>query len=178
MPTAIEFSKKVERFSQKLEPAAFHLTRDMEDAKDLLQETVMKAITNHDKFREGTNLKAWLFTIMKNIFINNYRRKKKKNTIIDSTDNLYYINSSAHDLPNYGEMMLNMQDLNNAVNQLTPDYKKPFMMHFEGYKYEEIAEEMEVPIGTIKSRIHLARKRLKKIIYQFNLKAQKKDKED
>lgn len=160
--STLEFNQKITDFSQNLKPAAINLTKNMEEAQDLIQETVFKALTNKDKFQEGTNLSAWMYTIMKNIFINNYRRKKKKNTIIDSTDNLFYINSHAHNIPNEGEININLEALEKEVVTLRSDYKVPFMMHFEGYKYEEIAETLQLPIGTVKSRIHLARKELKK----------------
>ena len=109
-----------------------------------------------------------MYTIMKNIFINNYRRKKKKNTIMDSTDNLYYINTAAHEIPNRGEMNINLQDIHEAISKLKPEYRVPFMMHFEGFKYDEIADELDLPIGTVKSRIHLARKELKDELRHFD----------
>lgn len=165
-----EFNEKVFRFSKNLKPAAINFTRNLEDARDLIQETVYKAISNKDKFKDGTNIKAWMYTIMKNIFINNYRKSKKKNTVIDSTDNLFYINSAAHELPNGGEDELNVEDIQKEVDELKDDYRVPFLMHFKGFKYEEIAEELSLPIGTVKSRIHLARKDLKKKLkyYQRN----------
>lgn len=165
--TGAEFNNRVITFVENMEPIALNLTKDMEDARDLLQETMYKAFTNRDKFTDGTNLKAWLYTIMKNIFINNYRRQKKKNTIIDTTDNFYYINQAAHDLPNEGESEMNMEDIQKAIDKLNETYRKPFLMHYRGFKYDEIAEEMEVPIGTVKSRIHLARKQLRKQLPMF-----------
>ena len=92
--STIEFDRQFNKMSTLLHAFAYNLTKNVEDAKDLFQETAFRAMTNRDKFRAGTNLKAWLFTIMKNIFINNYRKKVKANTIMDSTDNLYYINLS------------------------------------------------------------------------------------
>ena len=165
--TVIEFNNRVVNFVEGMEPIALNLTRDMEDARDLLQETMYKAFVNRDKFTDGTNLKAWLYTIMKNIFINNYRRQKKKNTIFDSVDSFYYLNLPGQDVPNEGESEVNLEDIYKAVNKLNGTYRKPFLMHYEGYKYEEIAEDMDVPIGTIKSRIHLARKQLKKKLPMF-----------
>lgn len=165
--TVLEFNNRVVNFVENMEPIALNLTKDFEDARDLLQETMYKAFTNRDKFKEGTNLKAWLYTIMKNIFINNYRRQKKKNTIIDSTDNFYYLNLAAPDVPNEGESDMNLENIYEAINKLNEAYRKPFLMHYKGYKYEEIAEEIEVPIGTVKSRIHLARKHLKKLLPMF-----------
>lgn len=159
--SGVTFDERILQFSGYLKPVALGFTKDVESAKDLIQETYYKALSNKDKFREGTNLKAWLYTIMKNIFINKYRRKKKTNVILDTTESNYYINSAARDTPNEGEVQLNMKDLNKAINKLHQEYREPFSMHFKGYKYKEIADHLDLPIGTVKSRIHLARKNLK-----------------
>jgi RNA polymerase sigma-70 factor (ECF subfamily) len=143
---------------------AYNLTKNMEDAKDLYQETAFRAITNRDKFLPGTNFKAWMFTIMKNIFINNYRKKVKANTIFDSTDNQYFINSTSTMVRNEGETNIMMEELDGMVNALDESVQIPFVMHYEGYKYQEIAEELQLPLGTVKSRIFFARKELKEKI--------------
>lgn len=162
--TKIQFSQAVVDFSSNLKPFAINLTQDNEEADDLIQETVYKALVNQEKFREGTNLKAWLFTIMKNIFINGYRRKSKRKTIVDTTDNLFYINSSTANvaIDNRSEANFMMEDITKAIIDLTDDYRIPFMMHYKGYKYQEIAEDLNLPLGTVKSRIFFARKELKK----------------
>ncbi|MEX0967318.1 MAG: RNA polymerase sigma factor [Bacteroidia bacterium] len=159
--TTQAFNTQVIDSSTSLKPIALSLTKDSEDANDLIQETMLRAISSKDKFREGTNLKAWLYTIMKNIFINNYRRKMKRNTIIDTTDNNYFINSTDRTIYNNGESNLNMEDIDKAFSRMSPDFKVPFLMHFKGFKYQEIANDLELPIGTVKSRIHFARKELK-----------------
>jgi len=166
--TALEFNQKVVQVEDSLTNSAMGLTKDFEDAKDLVQETLYKAMANRDKFKEGTNLKAWLYTIMKNIFINNYRRRRKQSTIFDSTDNLYLINSAGENVPNEGESALNMEDIERNLRKIKKAYRKPFLMHFQGFKYDEIAEEEELPIGTVKSRIHLARKMLKEKLAPMN----------
>lgn len=157
----LDFNVRVLDLTKSLKPFALKLTRDMEDAEDLLQETMFRAFSNEDKFEEGTNLKAWLFTIMKNIFINNYRKKVKRNTLIDTTDNMYYINSSSTVLPNEGETSFVMNDIQQAILELSNEFRVPFMMHFKGYKYHEISEKLNLPLGTVKSRIFFARKALK-----------------
>jgi RNA polymerase sigma-70 factor (ECF subfamily) len=86
--SVINFQSEVKTATVVLKPHAMRLTRDINDAEDLIQETIVRALTNEDKFQEGTNIKAWLFTIMKNIFINDYRKKSKRNTVIDTTDNM------------------------------------------------------------------------------------------
>ena len=118
-------------------------------------------IRDRDKFTPGTNFKAWLFTIMKNIFINNYRKKVKSATIVDTTDNLYYLNSGNVSLENEGSRNLFMQELMGIINQLEDSIRIPFEMHYDGFKYQEIADELNLPLGTVKSRIFFARKELK-----------------
>jgi RNA polymerase sigma-70 factor (ECF subfamily) len=137
------------------------LTKDSEDANDLLQETMLKAFTNREKFAEGTNLKAWLYTIMKNTFITNYQRLIRKNTFIDTTDNLHFINSFNTATYNLAYSTFSMEDIDKAVESIDEAYRLPFIMHFRGFKYHEIAEKLHIPIGTVKNRIHIARKELK-----------------
>ena len=159
--TNIEFNSKLDQITNLLHSFAYNLTKNMEDAKDLFQETSYRALTNIDKFRPGTNFKAWVFTIMKNIFINNYRKKVKANTLIDSTENLYYINSGKVVIDNQGDSNIMMQELTKMVEALDNSTKIPFLMHYQGFKYQEIAEKLELPLGTVKSRIFFARKELK-----------------
>lgn len=145
---------------------AFNLTKSNDDAKDLLQETFLRALMNQGKFQEGTNIKAWLLTIMRNIFINNYRKKSKTKVLFDSTDNLYILNSGPNHIGNQGETNMLMQELNGMITELDDTIRYPFIKHFEGYKYQEIAEDMQLPLGTVKSRIFFARKDLKHKIEQ------------
>ena len=162
MTTSINnFQSDIIKISAAMRPFAYSLTKDMDDAKDLVQETLFKALKYKDKFSEGTNIKAWLYTIMRNIFINNYRRKVKQNTLVDTSDNQFLINSTSNVVRNQGENNMIMKDISTAINELKPDVKVPFMMHFEGFKYQEIAEELALPLGTVKSRIFIARKELK-----------------
>ncbi|EMS34275.1 RNA polymerase ECF-type sigma factor [Mariniradius saccharolyticus AK6] len=165
--TTLEFSYSLNKLSSSLKPFALKLTRDMDDANDLLQDTMVKAFTNKDKFTEGTNLKAWLYTIMKNTFITNYQRMVRRGTFVDTTDNLHYINSGDILVENgaFGDFAID--DINNAIEKLEEVYKVPFMMHFRGFKYHEIAEKLNIPIGTVKNRIHIARKLLKGDLYMY-----------
>jgi RNA polymerase sigma factor (sigma-70 family) len=159
--TTVEFSYSVNEASGSLKPFALKLTRDLDDANDLLQDTMLKAFSNRDKFAEGTNLKAWLYTIMRNTFVTNYHRMMKRGTFVDTTDNLHYLNSAGATIENgvYGNFA--MTDIRAAIDQLDDVYKIPFEMYFRGFKYLEIAEKMQIPIGTVKNRIHIARKLLK-----------------
>lgn len=159
--TSVEFSSNLHEISAALKPFALKLTKDSEDANDLLQETMLKAFTNRDKFAEGTNLKAWLYTIMKNTFITNYQRLVRRNTFIDTTENLHYINSSENITQNLAFSTFAMEDINKAIEKLEESFRQPFIMHFRGFKYHEIAEKLHIPIGTVKNRIHIARKELK-----------------
>ena len=156
-----EFNHKFQELSKSLNAFAYNLTKDSEEAKDLYQETAYRAITNRDKFRTGTNLKAWLFTIMKNIFINNYRKKSKANTIVDKTDNLYFLNSSGVSIENGAGTNIMMKELKEMIKALDESIRIPFEMHYIGYKYQEIADHLKLPLGTVKSRIFFARRALK-----------------
>ncbi|MDI9881754.1 RNA polymerase sigma factor [Flectobacillus longus] len=165
--TAIEFSFHIGRVSKSLKPFAMKLTRDYEDANDLLQDTLLKAFTNRDKYTEGTNLKAWLYTIMKNTFITNYQKMVRKNTFIDTSDNLHYINSLESSTDNSAASSFALNDIENAVKSLDEAYRMPFIMYFRGFKYHEIADKLNIPIGTVKNRIHIARKELKDKLHMY-----------
>ena len=159
-----EFQNNFDKLSTILHSFAYNLTKNSEDAHDLYQETAYRAFTNQDKFQAGTNFKAWLLTIMKNIFINNYRKRMKANTIMDSTDNMYYINSGSVAVRNGGESNMMMEELSKMIDSLDDSIRIPFIMHYEGFKYQEIADELDLPLGTVKSRIFFARKELKDFI--------------
>ena len=157
----LEFYNRFHQMSSVLTAFAYNLTKNTEESKDLFQETAFRAMTNIDKFRPDTNLKAWLFTIMKNIFINNYRKKSKANTIIDDTENLYYINTGGAAINNEAESNMILDELSGLIESLDDSIKVPFMMHYQGFKYQEIADQLDLPLGTVKSRIFFARKELK-----------------
>jgi RNA polymerase sigma-70 factor (ECF subfamily) len=160
----VEFNQLLVSNTDFLKPFAFTLTRDNETAKDLLQETLFRALANKDKYHVGTNIKAWLYTIMRNIFINNYRRKQKQHTIFDSTPNDFFLNYQQVTVNNGADSTLKMKEIQTALHNLPEIFKKPFLLYFEGFKYHEIAEMLDEPLGTIKSRIHFARKLLKEQI--------------
>jgi RNA polymerase sigma factor (sigma-70 family) len=165
--SSIEFNQIVINNAEYLKPFAVTLTRDNETAKDLLQETMFRAFANKEKYNVGTNIKAWLYTIMRNIFINDYRRKAKQNTILDSSDNDYLINSKQLAVANSAESTLKVKEIQQAVHQLPSIFRQPFELYFDGYKYNEIAIVLKEPLGTIKSRIHFARKLLKEQLTRF-----------
>ena len=162
--STLEFDDRFYQMTSMLQAFAYNLTKNSEDAKDLYQETAFRAMTNREKFRAGTNFKAWLFTIMKNIFINNYRRRVKRNTILDSSDNLYYLNSGWDSVGNRAETDIFMKELKEMITNLDETLRTPFLLHYRGFKYQEIADQLGMPLGTIKSRIFFARKELKALI--------------
>lgn len=165
--TALEFSYALNQSTKALKPFALRLTKDSDDAADLLQDTVLKAFTHREKFSDGTNLKAWMYTIMKNTFITNYQKLVKRKTFIDTTENLHFINSSAALVSNAGESSFIMQDIQKALTCLDSVFREPFLMYFHGFKYHEIADSLSIPIGTVKNRIHLARKELKDALKMY-----------
>lgn len=165
--TALEFSYQVGNFSKFLKPFALRLTRDSDDANDLVQDTLVKAYTNREKYADGTNLKAWLFTIMKNTFITQYQRMVRRNTFIDTTENLHFINSSDSLQENNAVNHFIKEDIDKALFLTEEIYRVPFLMYFKGFKYHEIAEELNLPIGTVKNRIHIARKMLKSSLKMY-----------
>lgn len=165
--STIEFNQMLVKNADFLKPFAITLTRDSEAAKDLFQETLYRALANKDKYNVGTNIKAWLYTIMRNIFINNYRRKVKQNVIFDSTPNEFLINQSQAVTINGAESTLRLKDIQAAIHNLPEIFRNPFLLYFDGFKYHEIAEMLDEPLGTIKSRIHFARKLLKTQIHRF-----------
>lgn len=165
--TRFEFNTLVVQHTESLRGYALHFTRDDEDANDLVQDTMLKAVTYHGKFKEGTNLKGWLYTIMKNTFINNYRRFVKTSGLVSQSNeisNAHLVHSAA---TNAGESKFVMEDIKDAMADLSDEYYVPFSMYFEGYKYHEIAEHLQIPIGTVKTRIHVARRTMKKALHAY-----------
>ncbi len=158
--TAIEFNYKLLGLQKNLKYFAYTLTSNYDDAQDLLQETYLKALNNRDKFTANTNFKAWTFTIMKNTFINNYRKNVRNNTIVDKTDDLYFLNLSKKSKMGLPDSDYAAKEITEKINTINKDQRKPFEMYNEGYKYKEIAEKLDLSIGTVKSRIFFTRKKL------------------
>ncbi len=161
--TTIEFNCQFNSLQHKLLPFAYRLTNNVEDAKDLIQETALRAYNNKEKFETGTNFKAWVTTIMRNTFINIYRKKKNRATSSEPTDSYIFINEN-HAVDNSAHSNMMMLELDGIMRSLDKIYRTPFQLFFEGYKYEEIAENMNLPIGTVKSRIFFARQKLMETI--------------
>lgn len=157
----ISLNREICDHKSALDLFARKFTNDLEDANDLVQDTMIKALRYSDLYKEGTNLKGWLYTIMRNTFINSYRKVSRKNNIIDTTEELSSAQLKTSAAVNLGENKFIMEDINKALAVLEPAHSVPFLMYFEGYKYHEIADELKIPIGTVKTRIHMARQVLK-----------------
>ena len=147
------FRKDLLAVQEELLRFAYKLTADREEANDLLQETSLKALDNEDKYEPDTNFKGWMYTIMRNIFINNYRKIVREQTFVDQTDNLYHLSMPQDSGFASTEGAYDLKEMHRIVNSLPRDYKVPFSMHVSGFKYREIAERLGLPLGTVKSRI-------------------------
>ncbi len=161
------FQAKLLGLQSNLLNFAYILTSNRDDAYDLLQDTTLKALDNEDKYVDNVNFKGWVFTIMRNIFINNYRKVVRSATIMDQTEDLYHLNlpqDSGFETP---EGSVAAKEITAAINSFSDDYRIPFSMHVAGYKYNEIAEKMNLPLGTVKSRIFFARQRLQQTLKDY-----------
>ena len=165
--TTIEFNNNLIGLKSNMMKFALSLTADHTRAEDLVQDTFMKAITYQDKFVDYTNLKAWVFTIMKNTFINNYRRSVKENTIIDSSAELYFLSMPQDSGFESPESNYSTEEINRVIESLEDEFRIPFQMHVQGFKYKEIADKLDLKIGTVKSRIFFTRKKLMEQLSDF-----------
>ncbi len=161
------FEQELLRAQDDLLRFALKLTSDHDDAQDLLQETSLKALDNREKYTPATNFKGWLYTIMRNLFINNYRKVMRDNTFVDRTENLYHINLSEDSGFESTEKAYDIKEIHRAVHALPKEYRIPFAMHISGFKYREIAEKLNLPIGTVKSRIFFTRQKLQRELKDF-----------
>lgn len=161
------FIMKNKRFEEQLvesqgvlENFAFSLTHNQEEAKDLVQETFLKAILHQKAYQKDTNLRAWLFTIMKNSFINNYRKNKRIQSVITKEDSTPWVNNIPSNVIYQADHNTQYSQILTLINTLPEEQRIPFKMMTQGFKYCEIAKKFNIPIGTVKSRIFLARKKL------------------
>lgn len=163
----LDFQTELVAMQEELLRFAYKLTGDDEEANDLLQETSLKALDNQDKFEPDTNFRGWMYTIMRNIFINNYRKMVRDQTFVDHTDNLYHLSQSQDSEFDSTEAAYDLKEIHRAVNRLPKEYRIPFSMHVSGFKYREIAERLGLPLGTVKSRIFFTRQRLQAELKDF-----------
>lgn len=154
-----------------LESFAMKFTSNLDDANDLVQDTIIKAIRYVHLYQQGTNLRAWLYTIMKNTFINNYRSGVRRKAVVTITEDLTIYQTQKNTAKNLGENRFVLEDINKALANLESAHAIPFLRYFEGYKYHEIAAELNIPIGTVKTRIHMARQALKNQLKMYKSRA-------
>ena len=165
--TIDQFTTYASKHDNALRNFAMKFTRDLDDANDLMQDTMVKAIRYFDHFEEGTNMKGWLFTIMRNTFINNYRKGLKARDLVTQSEDVSSANLVFSATGNQAVNDFVMGDIKGALAKLPQQLSIPFVRYVEGYKYHEIAEEMNIPLGTVKTRIHEARKHLSKMLKMY-----------
>jgi len=166
--STLEFQHQLLGFRQQLYYFALSLTKDRDNAMDLVQDSLMRALTYREKFQDNTNFKAWLYTIMKNTFINGHRRNKRSRAIMETVEHVREAAGRAQ-VPNSTDGLVRMGEIQRSLDRLHPAFREPFTMHHEGYKYHEIADHLSIPVGTVKSRIFQARQRLMGMLTDLNV---------
>ncbi len=167
MADSSTFKQKLMGLQGNLLNFAYQLTTSRESAQDLVQDTTLKVLDNESKYVDNVNFKGWVFTIMRNIFINNYRRQVRSATVVDTTEDLYHLNLSQESGLSTPEGSFAAKEISNAIQNFSEEYRVPFSMYVAGYKYSEIADKMGLPLGTVKSRIFFARKRLQTLLKDY-----------
>jgi len=160
--TTVQFQEKILSIQKNMYSFALLLTANRYDAEDLLQETMLRVLNNRGKYVDNINFKGWVLTIMRNIFINNYRKELRSQVVIDQTDDLYRLNVSADSNRGNPEETMTLKEIKYTINCLSDDLKIPFSMYLDGYKYNEISDKLSLPLGTVKSRIFFARRELRR----------------
>lgn len=161
------FQTKLIELQSNMLNFAYLLTGNRDDAYDLLQDTTLKALDNEEKYVENVNFKGWVFTIMKNLFVNNYRKSTRSAAVIDQTEDMYNLNMSIESGFDTPEGAVAVNDITAAINSFSDEYRIPLSLHVAGYKYDEIADKMNLPLGTVKSRIFAARRKLQEMLSDY-----------
>lgn len=167
MTTTNTFRSKLIAVQDSLFNFAMLLTSNRDDARDLVQDTTLRVLDNEDKYVDNVNFKGWVYTIMRNTFINSYRRSARANTVVDTSEDLYQLNMSQDSGLESPEGSIATQEIHRALSELSDDLRVPFSLYLAGYKYLEIASRVGLPLGTIKSRIHFARKALQAVLRDY-----------
>ena len=167
MADKLSFKQRLVGLQGNLYNFACQLTSDRDAAQDLVQDTTLKVLDNEAKYVDNVNFKGWVFTIMRNIFINNYRRQVRSATVVDTTEDLYHLNLCQESGLTTPEGSFAAKEISVEINSFAKEYKVPFTMYLAGYKYSEIAKKMNLPLGTVKSRIFFARKRLQGMLKDY-----------
>src|SRR5574344_2430855 len=163
----VQFNSNLLSLQKNLKYYALSLTSDTERANDLLQETILKALTYSDKFSEDTNFKAWVYTIMKNTFINDYRKASKSRNSLSGSNSEFHLMIAKDKIYPSPESFYSSNEIEKSIAALEDEYRIPFQMFLDGYKYKEIAEKLDLPLGTVKRRIFFTRKKLKSVVKDF-----------
>jgi RNA polymerase sigma-70 factor (ECF subfamily) len=166
--TTLQFNNALVGIQNKLHFYALSLTSDSEKANDLLQETFLKALIYRDKFVQNSNFKAWMYTIMKNTFINDYRRNVKSKNALDGPAGDFRLNSPKDKIYPGPDSFFSTKEIRKSIEALEDEYRIPFTMFLDGFKYKEIAEQLDLPLGTVKSRIFFTRKKLEKTLSDYS----------
>jgi RNA polymerase sigma-70 factor (ECF subfamily) len=166
---ALQFQKKLLSIQENMMNFALLLTANRDDARDLMQDTTLKVLNNREKFVDNVNFKGWVLTVMRNIFVNNYHKINRIQIVVGQKyefDRLNIIDESGFELI---EHSFRLQEMSQAMNHLSDELKIPLSMFLRGYKYQEIAEELNIPLGTVKSRIFFARRALQRELKEHAL---------
>lgn len=167
MKASLPFQTRLLSMQENMFNFALQLTANREDAEDLLQDTTLKVLDNQEKYTDNTNFKGWVLTVMRNIFINNYHKTVRSYSIIDQGADLYNLDTINHSGFDSPEGTSDIKEINKAIENLNDEMRGPFSMFVSGYKYTEIAEILNIPIGTVKSRIFVTRQQLQKELRDF-----------
>ena len=162
-----KLTSKIVGMESELRHFALKLTADQDLANDLVQDCMLKALDNKEKFVHAQNFKGWMYTIMGNLFINNYRRVTREMSMMDDSYSIGRQNLLEVEDGERFEYAYDLKELHKVINAVPESMRKPFLMYVSGFKYNEIAEKMGLPIGTIKSRLFFVRKRLQKELKEF-----------
>ena len=162
-----DFEDELLKIQDALDRYAYMLTQNKDDANDLSQETMLKALINRDKYISSTNIKGWVFTIMKNIFRNKSHRDSRFYSLEDNQEGQYILELSQESIFDSFNRDCTLKDINQAISSFPAYYQIPFSMFSAGFKYEEIALFMNIPIGTVKSRIYYMRKKLQILLEDY-----------
>ena len=163
-----KLTSKIVGMESELRHFALKLTADQDSANDLVQDCMLKALDNKEKFVHAQNFKGWMYTIMRNLFINNYRRVTREMSMMDDSYSIGRQNLLEVEDGERFEYAYDLKELHKVINAVPESMRKPFLMYVAGFKYNEIAEKMGLPIGTIKSRLFFVRKRLQKELKEFS----------
>lgn len=166
--TNLEFDHELRTQKLLLYNFSLKLTRDYQDAQDLFQESAARGFRYCIRFEMGTNFRAWMSTIIRNTFINNFRARQRSRIVSEPIEAFLFSIENRNIVANQGEMNMRIQEIYSVLDEIKDLYAVPFILQYEGYEYKEIAQKLELPMGTVKSRLYTARKLLREKIIAKN----------